>query len=255
MTQGQADTDGSEPRQAPNPLLEAWEGADLGRPDPRLRSRLLTKYSFAIPTAAALEAIAAEAADVGVLEVGAGTGYWAHLLRQHGVDVLATDADPAPSRSSRWFAGSQPWTQLVASDHSIAGNHPDRTLLIVWPTKDEIWAAEALEIYWSAGGHTVIYVGERPGGRTGDDVFHALLGEYDRCWACSLGISTMPCVCGLGPRFERVGHLPLPHWPGFSDDLFVYRRAPGEFQPLSSGVRRVAGRWRLRRAAPAVGTC
>lgn len=243
---------GGDAAQSTNPLLEAWEAADLGRPDPQLRSRLLSRYSFAVPTEPALMSVASNATEDGIIEIGAGTGYWAHLLRMHGVDVLASDTAPAPSRSNRWFAGSQAWTDIIAADHRVVAQHAGRTLLIIWPTKNEVWAAEALQLFWDAGGQTVIYVGELPGGRTGDDLFHALLGEYDRCWGCSFGIVTMPCICGVSPRFRRVQRVTLPHWPGFSDDLLIYRRITDgvQLQP-SVGRRRARSRWRDRPAQAA----
>lgn len=247
MTQPVGPIAGGDAIGSANPLLDEWEAADLGHPDPQLRSRLLSRYSFAIPTETALTSVAGETTKAGILEIGAGTGYWAHLLEQHGVDVLASDTAPAPSRSNRWFAGSQPWTDVVAADHRIVARHADRTLLIVWPTKNEVWAAEALQLYWDAGGQTVVYVGELPGGRTGDDLFHALLGEYDRCWGCSFGIVTMPCVCGVSPRFRRVRRVTLPHWPGFSDDLLIYRRITDGVQLQPSVQRRGARRWRRER--------
>ena len=53
------------------------------------------RYSFGVPDDAALEAIARRAP---IVELGAGTGYWAHLLRARGVDCLAFDLAP-PNRS------------------------------------------------------------------------------------------------------------------------------------------------------------
>jgi hypothetical protein len=48
-------------------------------------------YAFAAPNGRALSALAALAP---LIEVGAGVGYWAHLLRQSGVAVVATDELP-----------------------------------------------------------------------------------------------------------------------------------------------------------------
>ena len=46
-------------------------------------------YAYAIPDPRAIKLIANEG---DVCEVGAGTGYWAHLLRESGVDVTAYDS-------------------------------------------------------------------------------------------------------------------------------------------------------------------
>ncbi|GGM06463.1 methyltransferase domain-containing protein [Dactylosporangium sucinum] len=70
-------------RIAPGPAREL----DL----PRRRRELAARLAWAIPTEAALALIG----DHGpILETGAGTGYWAALLRARGVDVVATDAAP-----------------------------------------------------------------------------------------------------------------------------------------------------------------
>ena len=52
--------------------------------------------SFGIPSAAALEAIARHGP---IIEVGAGTGYWAGLLQAMGVDIIAFDAEPTSTGS------------------------------------------------------------------------------------------------------------------------------------------------------------
>src|SRR3712207_5908989 len=62
--------------------------------DGEFRRQLTRTYAWAIPNQAAIDAIADLAEGRGVMEVGAGTGYWAALLRQAGVDVIPTDAAP-----------------------------------------------------------------------------------------------------------------------------------------------------------------
>ena len=207
-----------------NPLLDAFNqvmatGSDIEQK----RTALIARYGFAIPTDQALEAIS-RCSPEGVLEIGAGTGYWAHLLGQRGVDVQAFDLEPAPSVQNRWFAGTRPWHPVRRGDHDVAGRHPGRTLLIVWPTKNEIWAATAVERYHDAGGDCLVYVGEGPGGRTGDDVFHALLGELSTCIQCEYGSLTSPCICHAETRWHRTEVIALPHWPGYHDDLHIYTR-------------------------------
>lgn len=190
-----------------------------------VRAGLIARYGFGIPTEPALDAIT-RCSPGGVVEIGAGTGYWAHLLHQRGVDIVAYDRDPPPSPRNRWFAGTEPWHAVQRGDHDDAARHPDRTLLLVWPTRNEIWAAAAVERYHDAGGASVVHVGEGPGGHTGDDVFHALLGELDTCTQCDYGVATAPCVCGVEARWRRTGTIALPHWPGCHDDAHLYTRRP-----------------------------
>jgi hypothetical protein len=198
-----------------NELLDAFLAG--GDPD-----EATARYAFAVPTDAALDVVAA-ASPHGVVELGAGTGYWARLLHERGVDVVAYDADPAPSASNRWFAGTVPWFPVEVGTEEVVARHADRTLLLVWPTRDEDWAAAA-ERFHRAGGRTLVYVGEEPGGATGDDRFHALLGALDHCVQCRYGVLDAPCLCGVPHLWERTELVQLPHWPGRSDDLVVHRR-------------------------------
>jgi hypothetical protein len=147
-----------------------------------LETEILRRYGFAVPTDAALDAIVA-CSSRGVLELGAGTGRWAALLARRGVDVVAYDVAPPPSPANGWFAGVQPWHQVHRGDERVVEECAERSLLLGWPTRNETWASDALERYDAAGGHHVVFVGEGPGGRTGDAGFHARLGETAGCIA------------------------------------------------------------------------
>lgn len=181
------------------------------------------RYAFAVPDGAALDAVRA-ASPRGVVEVGAGTGYWAHLLHERGVDVVAYDSAPAGSAENPWFATSAPWFDVQPGDHGVVEGHAERTLLLVWPTRNEDWAADAVGLFAAAGGTTLAYAGETTGGRTGDDRFHALIGDLDRCWTCASGVTTAPCVCGTTPLFRSVEAVALPRWTGYDDELRLYVR-------------------------------
>ena len=221
-----------------NPLWLAWQEA-VGTPEEdSLREQAIARFAFAVPDDAALDAIRV-ASPRGVVEIGAGTGYWAHLLHDHGVDVVAYDPAPAPSPENRWFAESPAWFAVTAADHTSVEAHAERTLLLVWPTRNEDWAADAVGRFAAAGGTTLAYAGEPTGGRTGDDRFHALIGEIDRCWACAYRITTAPCVCGTTPLFERVRTIELPRWTGYDDDLRIYVRTydVAPLRPEGRGAR------------------
>jgi hypothetical protein len=206
-----------------NPLLVAF----TARPSPLAEEMevLTARFAFAIPTDAALRVIARHSPS-GVVEVGAGTGYWASLLLELGVDVVAYDPAPPGSAGNKWFHSSDAWYPVADGDESVVERHADRTLLLVWPTRDEVWAADAVRRFHAAGGQTVAYVGEGVGGRTGDLSFHRLLGEVDQCLACTWGVVDSACVCGIDPLWQRIETVALPHWPGQHDDLHVYRALP-----------------------------
>lgn len=176
---------------------------------------MVKKYSWAIPSEDALAAIA-EHSPRGVVEIGAGAGYWAMLLRERGVDVIAYDPAPAPDES-KWHDGHA-WSEVLRADHTAVIGHPDRTLLLCWPNYDEPHTAEAVELF---GGDTVIYIGEPASGCTGDARLHALLGEPD-CWCWD-----EPCACGVkstAPLFREVAEVEIPQWHGLHDSLRVFKR-------------------------------
>lgn len=203
-----------------NPLLDLYERTG-GSPDGRVKA--LRRFAFAVPDESALTAIARWAPN-GVVELGAGSGYWAGQLHQRSVDVIAYDAEPAPSAQNSWFAGVVPWFPVRSGDERMLDAHADRCLLIVWPTRNETWASEAVERFHRAGGETVVFVGEGPGGRTGDDRFQVLIGELDRCHQCDYGLLDMACVCGTSALFRAVERVSIPVWAGFDDALLVLRR-------------------------------
>lgn len=214
------------------------------------RNTFISRFCFSVPNVRAVERIA-QLSPNGVIEIGAGTGAWARVLHDAGLNVEAFDLHPPPSEENHWFAGSDLWFPVQAADHHVVERFATRTLLLAWPTRTEIWAAEVLEIYHRAGGRCVAYVGEGPGGRTGDEVFQARLGHLSRCSQCVYGIMTVPCICGIDPLWSRVATVPLATWPGFSDGLHLYEPVSGSgtipsVSP-SSRARRTFSRFARRR--------
>jgi hypothetical protein len=152
--------------------------------DQRLRKKLVWAYSWAVPSPEVL----AELLNHGpLLEIGAGTGYWAWLLSQAGADIVAYDCNiTAPPH---WFDVQEGGPEKIAE-------HPDRTLLLCWPPLGEGMATECLKLY---RGETLLSIGEcGEGARTGD-------GEMTSDFAC-------------------VREIALPRWTGFRDSLWVGRR-------------------------------
>lgn len=155
------------------------------------------KYSWAVPTEEALATIAGHSPR-GVVEIGAGGGYWAMLLRERGVDVVAYDPDPSGSgRASRFYRDGTVWSSVNVGDHTAAVYHSERTLMLCWPESGEDWPAAAVRAH---GGSTVVYIGQP--GVTGNDDLHTLLNK----------------------SFVEVGRVGLPQWMGLEDDLSVYTR-------------------------------
>ena len=154
------------------------------------------RYAFAVPTAPALETLAHYAP---ILELGAGTGYWAFLLRQRGVDVLAYDLAPPDRLSNPNHFHAVTWTRVEEGGLEVLADHPDRSLFLCWPPYRDPLATRALGAY---AGTTLVYVGEPAGGHTADATFFE---ELARGW-------------------RAVEQVPLPNWPGTHDALTVYLR-------------------------------
>ena len=72
-----------------DPLLESWRHNS--------RDWLARLYAFAVPNTAALAELSTHAP---IVEIGAGTGYWASQLKNMGVDVVAYDVKPPASSSA-----------------------------------------------------------------------------------------------------------------------------------------------------------
>lgn len=158
-----------------------------------VRHELVKKYAFAIPNDEALEALAALGP---IVEMGAGSGYWAYLLRKRGVDVQAYDKHPG---DTNFYKFTKRWTGVV---HGLPGKlkkRADRALFLCWPTYNTDFASKCLQYYT---GNTVAYIGEGPYGCTGDKEFHEAL---ERDW-------------------NEVKEVRLPNWDGIHDDLYIYER-------------------------------
>jgi hypothetical protein len=92
---------------------------------------LAQRYSYVFPDDRSLAALAGLGP---LIEVGAGTGYWASRLRASGVDVVAIDAAPPDgARENRYHQTPATWTEVVAGDHTMLTRYPDRALFLCWP--------------------------------------------------------------------------------------------------------------------------
>ena len=165
-----------------SPSVRGWWSAT--------RLRVAAWASFACPTNEAISALgrfAAAPAFDGVLEVGAGTGYWAKQLRAAGVDVIATDVSPTDAlASARGRDGSSgklneyhgrfaSWTHVERMDASAAierySRSGRRVLFLCYPPPEGNMAAEALSRFT---GDRLAVVGEVRGD-TGTRAFEEAL--------------------------------------------------------------------------------
>jgi len=151
-----------------------------------LKMAIARHFAWAVPTEEAIACIRKHAA--GVVEVGAGSGYWTWLMRQAGIVVAAFDLDPPPFT----------WSEVRRGDERVAHDHPDKALFLCWPPWASSMAVGALAAY---RGERVVYVGEWMGG-TADANFFALL---------------VSC-------FECIDSVVIPQWYMRDDRLLVFRR-------------------------------
>lgn len=168
------------------------------------RGFCIKKYGFAIPTEDALFKVQKYAYGNGLIELGAGTGYWASFLRRIlcGDDqVIAIDPAPVGTGKSA-YSFSKSWTWVDEGDHTALTRIPEaekKALFMSWPDYDEDWPAQALEMY---RGPTFIYIGEGSYGCTGNDRFHQILHK----------------------DWKMVDDEEIPQWPGIHDRLEFYQR-------------------------------
>jgi len=129
-------------------------------------------FTWCIPTPSDLELTADAARRAGgLVEVFAGTGYWAWQLSQHlagdGLPVDAYDqAPPGSGLPNRFVSHPEGWFRVQQAGPEAAGLHPDRALLMCYPPQDDPAAYEALDAY---RGGTLILAADH--GFCGDESF------------------------------------------------------------------------------------
>jgi hypothetical protein len=122
--------------------------------DDDARLELAQRYSYVIPDARSLAVVGALGP---IVEMGAGTGYWASRLIAHGVDIVAFDqAPPDGEAPNRYHAPTPTWTDVVRGDQTLLRDYADRTLFLCWPPRFSS-LADCLTYY---AGNTVACIGD-----------------------------------------------------------------------------------------------
>lgn len=168
----------------------------------RLRHEYITKFGFAIPTEAALKTIAALQP---ILEIGAGSGYWAYEIRKLTKKIIPVE--PRLTEYGFWKDGKRTsghwedktWTSVVKiTGEEAVKQYPEMNLLFCWPDYEDPWSGQVLK---QSKCKFVAYVGEW-GGCTGNEEFHETL-EKD---------------------FMQVKEVSIPNFFGIHDSLMVFER-------------------------------
>lgn len=160
------------------------------------RQRYVYKYAWAIPCKRALEVIAQYSP---IVEIGAGSGYWASLLKEMGADVVAYDVSTTKQYKGSYNHFYKHYFEVKEGSESAVKDHADRALFLCWPPYNDKMAVNTLKQY---RGETVLYVGEGKGGCTASDSFFNLLTK----------------------NFSEEESVEIPVWFGIHDRLFVFKR-------------------------------
>jgi hypothetical protein len=173
------------------------ETAHLTDADPYrwARKTFLREWGYSIPCHEAVDALRTLGPTV---EVGCGTGYWTALLRNAGLDVIATDAEAGPSAFGFRIGRHADAEQLPALE--AARKYPNRAVFCSWPSPGEPWATEMMSSL--APGRLAALILHDTVATTGDAALIDLLIE----------------------SFEPLGDIRIPQFPGIPDRLLIYRR-------------------------------
>jgi hypothetical protein len=186
--------------------LDSFRSEFGGRPEPdayyfdlRDPMRLMTDrfslcgaFSWSIPSPGDIAWITERLGGRGIVEPGAGGGYWAWQLAQAGVNVVAYEPEHPDDNK---FVSGEPWYPVLRGDHGETAHHPDRSMLLCWPSYGQPWAAWSLAAY---RGDQLFYVGEGEGGCCADDEFFSLLGaEWEEAGDCPAHVSYSGIHCYL----------------------------------------------------------
>lgn len=173
------------------------------------KAELQHRCAWAVPNEQAIRAIAD--LKMPVVEMGAGTGYWAWMLQNEGVDVKAFDSQP---NGNHWCSADH-WAPVRQGSHEVLWAYTNHALMLCWPPYDEAMAIDCLEAY---KGDVLIYIGEGPSGCTGDNAFHQALGSDYWDGEAEDFIEAPPT------QWTEELTVAIPQWPGLHDFLTIFRR-------------------------------
>jgi hypothetical protein len=186
-----------------NPLLDAFNKNKKERRDTLClsldyytRMACVKKYAWAIPNEEAIKRIATLSP---IIEIGAGGGYWARLLKKVGANITPFDKHGCTHKRNCYVdvlhmrVKRGDWKQLRKREFA---NH---TLMLCWPPYNDPMACNCLKAF---RGSTVVMIGEGSGGCTGNDDSQVYLDKY----------------------FEEIDSIRIPQWSGIHDYVQIYKR-------------------------------
>ncbi|EKX51505.1 hypothetical protein GUITHDRAFT_102771 [Guillardia theta CCMP2712] len=176
-------------------------------------------YAWSIPCEAALQKISSYSP---LIEIGCGTGYWADILTKRGCDILAFNSEEwseelSSEEGDMGQCGLHPsecFGEVLLGGAEKVKEHPDRTLLLMWPDflGKGSFGLKSLDEY---EGEFLILVGEWKGRTWGG--YTPELGDHGQSFSQEFQEA-------VTSSFEEVEVIRLPCWPLFLDTVMVFRR-------------------------------
>jgi hypothetical protein len=105
-----------------------------------LRHELRRSFGFTLPCRELLEKLEQHQP---IVEIGAGTGFLTALMRQHGIDVIGTDAGLGRYRGGFQIGLHDP-VQMPLGGKTAVRRYRDRTVFCSWPSLHHSWFRQAL---------------------------------------------------------------------------------------------------------------
>ena len=202
------------------PTLDPSRRGELWMTQADLGQELVNSYSWATPDDRAMRILKHFSP---IVEIGAGQGYWLHVMRQHGVDAVGYDVDP--SKGGKITKGSSPkGKSLVKTGGPKVLDQPDnrrRTLFLCYPDEnisdgddDKASGSMASACLTHYKGDYIIHVGEL--------FLDSTLSMDQAPWGRS---SSPEFQEQLAAQFHCVLKIGLPSWLHVRDTLSVWKRS------------------------------
>lgn len=173
-------------------------------------------YAYAVPTPSAINTILKYGP---IVEIGAGTGYWASMLEKAGAKVIALDSVPTSSsgpeenekQQNEFHANVPAFIKVSRGDTSALRKFATFSLFACFPPPDDPMALDALRLFT---GQHFIHIGEWEG-FTGTSEFETHLFS----------------------NFELVERVELPNWQDTCYDLTVWKRKSATQSSSNNGTK------------------
>jgi hypothetical protein len=135
------------------------------------RSRFIQEFGFSFLDYKLVQQI--KSLNKQWVSVGAGTGWQEKVLRDNGVDIIATDARP---NASNTYGFTHVYDVEELDAFEALKKYKGRSVRMVWPCYGGQWAEEVLK--QQAHGSVLAYSGEMYGCCTTDKFFQILYKDY-----------------------------------------------------------------------------